>query len=87
LKVKATKLERYGDENYVNVDKIKQTMKQHSEENPNYYFNREQKTKATKIANGHDPNWNNREKFKSTLSLMSDERKAEIVDKRRYTCL
>ena len=87
FKVKATKLERYGDENYVNVDKIKQTVKQHIEKNPNYYFDREQKTKATKIANGHDPNWNNREKFKSTLSLMSDERKAEIVDKRRHTCL
>ena len=47
LKVKATKLERYGDENYVNIDKIKQTVKQHSEENPYYYFDREQKTKAT----------------------------------------
>lgn len=87
LKTKATKLERYGNENYVNVEKQKQTIEKHKIENPNYYFDREQKAKQTKIKNGHDPNWNNRKKFKNTISKFSDERKQQIKDKRKNTCL
>ena len=86
-KVKATKKRRYGDENYTNVEKMKQTVEQHKKENPNYYYDREQKTKQTKIANGHDPNWNNRTKFKDTLSSFSDEKRENIKQKRKQTCL
>lgn len=86
-KVKSTKMKNYGDENYVNVDKAKATVKKHIEENPDYYFDREQKTKQTKIANGHDPNWNNRSKFKKTLSEFTNEKRQSIKDKRKQTCI
>ena len=62
--MKATKKRKYGNENYINVEKMKSTVKLHKEENPDYYLEREQKAKATKVRNGHDPNWNNRDKFK-----------------------
>ena len=86
-KVKTTKLKNHGNENFVNVEKQKQTVAKHIAENPNYYFDREQKTKQTKVANGHDPNWNNRKKFKETLSTFTNERKNEIIEKRKQTCL
>ncbi len=86
-KVKTTKLKNHGDENYVNVEKIKHTVEQHKKENPNYYYDREQKSKQTKVANGHDPNWNNRDKFKQTISEFTDEHKQQINEKRRQTCL
>lgn len=86
-KVKTTKLKNYGNENFVNVEKQKQTVAKHIAENPNYYFDREQKTKQTKVANGHNPNWNNRKKFKETLSTFTNERKNEIIEKRKQTCL
>lgn len=86
-KVKKTKLERHGNENYVNVEKMQQTIAQCIAKNPNYYYDREQKAKQTKVANGHDPNWNNRKKFKETLDGFSDEKKQQIKDKRRQTCL
>lgn len=86
-KTKATKKRNHGDENYVNVTKIKETIERHIQENPNYYYDREQKTKATKIRNGHDQNWNNREKFKETISLFSEERKEKIKEKRKQTNL
>lgn len=86
-KVKATKLKKHGNENYVNVEKIRATVKNHIEENPNYYIEIQQKAKKTNIANGHDPNWNNREKFKETLSTFTDEKKNSIKEMRRKTCL
>lgn len=85
-KVKSTKKKKYGNENYVNVEKMKQTVKKHREENPNYYYDREQKTKMTKVKNGHDPNWNNRKKFKQTVNAFSNDRKEEIKQKRKQTC-
>lgn len=86
-KVKATKKKNHGDENYVNAEKMKSTVEKHKLQNPNYYYDREQKSKQTKVRNGHDPNWNNRDKFKDTLSQFSDERKAEIKQKRKETCI
>lgn len=87
MKSRATKKRKYGNEKYVNVEKIKQTVERHKSENPDYYAEREQKTKATKVKNGHDSNWNNRDKFKQTLSSFSDERKTAIKEKRKLTCL
>lgn len=86
-KIRKTKKDKYGNEKYVNVEKIKQTVEKHKAENPDYYYDREQKTKQTKIANGHDPNWNNRKKFKQTVSQFTDEKKQQIKDKRKQTCL
>lgn len=67
-KMKKTKLDRHGDENYVNVEKAKQTIRQKIEKNPDFWKDREKKTKQTHLSNGHPLNWNNREKFKQTLS-------------------
>lgn len=86
-KMKATKKKNHGDENFVNPEKAKATIAEKLEENPDFWKDREKKTKQTKIANGYDPNWNNREKFKSTISDFTDERKMEIVEKRRLHCL
>jgi len=62
-KLKQTKMERYGDENYVNIEKSKQTkMERYGDEN---YVNVE-KNKQTKMERYGDENYNNREKFKVT---------------------
>ena len=46
--------------------KSNETLFKHAAENPNFWYDRQQKTKQTKIANGHDPNWNNHEKMIKT---------------------
>lgn len=62
-KTKQTKLERYGDENYVNLEKSKQTkLERYGDAN---YVNVE-KNKQTKLERYGDANYNNREKFKTT---------------------
>ena len=86
-KVKRTKLKRHGDENYVNSEKFKTTIRKKLEENPSYYHDREQKSKQTKIENGHEPNWNNREKFKETISNFTDDKKKQIQETRKQNCL
>ena len=82
-KVKSTKKEHFGDENWQNIEKQKETIARKLKENPNIWKEREEKTKQTKIKNGKDPNWNNREKFKETLNGFSEERRKEILSKRR----
>ena len=61
---KKTKLEKYGDKNYVNVEKCKKTkLEKYGDEN---YVNVE-KCKKTKLEKYGDENFNNRLKAKSTL--------------------
>lgn len=64
LKLKQTKLEKYGDENYNNREKAKQTcLKKYGTTNSFNY----KKTKYTKMARYNDPNYNNREQAMKTL--------------------
>ena len=66
-KAKQTKLRLYGDPNYVNVTKSKETcMKKYGVE---FYFQTEEqkeKSKRTRQEKHGDPNWNNMEKNKKT---------------------
>lgn len=58
-KIKATKLERYGDENYNNSKSISKTKLSWSEERKNKYLERVRKTRLDRYG---DENYNNREK-------------------------
>ena len=63
-KVKKTKKDRYGNENYTNSQKMKKTLlEKYGDEN---YVNVE-KNKQTKFERYGNPNYNNREKFINTL--------------------
>lgn len=62
-KLRKTKLLRYGDENYVNIEKAKQTkLKKYKNET----FNNREKSKSTKLLRYGDENYNNRIKFINT---------------------
>lgn len=63
IKVKKTKKEKYGNENYVNAEKAKQTK---LEKYGNKTFNNSEKIKQTKLKKYNDENYNNREKFKKS---------------------
>ena len=68
-KAKRTKLERYGNENYVNPDKGKQTKAVlYGSET----YNNQEKCCATKLKRYGDAYYNNREQFKSTVASFSD---------------
>ena len=79
-KFKQTKLERYGNENYVNPNKAKQTK---SEKYGDENYNNIEKNRQTKLERYNDVNYNNRDKFKSTMidkfgvewAMQSDELK------------
>ena len=62
-KLKLTKLEKYGDENYCNPDKIKETKIERYGHN---HFNLE-KSKQTKLEKYGDENYTNLEKHKQTI--------------------
>jgi hypothetical protein len=63
-KSKKTKKEKYGNENFVNVDKAKETKKERfGDEN----YNNVVKNKLTKKENFGDENYNNREKATRTM--------------------
>lgn len=47
-------------------DKCNDTLHKHAEENPDFFYEIEQKKKMTRLVNHHDPNWNNREQAVST---------------------
>ena len=82
-KVKKTKLEHFGDENFVNSEKCKKTkFERYGNEN----FNNHDKISETKLERYGDENFNNREKFKETISEFSEEKKFEIIEKRIETC-
>ena len=66
IKSKRTKLERYDDENYINVDKAIQTWANKSIQEKKYYVD---KSKATKLERYNDENYCNPEKIKNTLLL------------------
>jgi hypothetical protein len=64
-KSKQTKIEKYGDENYNNLDKSKQTKKEkYGDEN----YNNLDKSKKTKKEKYGDENYNNRIKAKETMN-------------------
>jgi len=64
FKSKKTKLEKYGDENYVNINKVKNTkIDKYGDEN---YVNID-KVKKTKLEKYGDENYNNRPKARTTL--------------------
>ena len=63
-KIKKTKLQNHGDENYVNFEKAKQTKKEiYGDENYNNLI----KSNQTKLDNHGDENYNNREQAKKTM--------------------
>lgn len=66
LKLKQTKLERYGNSSYNNKEKTKLTIAKKLEENPNYYKDITDKCKATKFKNYGNENFVNIDKCKST---------------------
>ena len=47
LKSKATRKEKYGDENYVNIEAMQKTVAKHIELDPDYYKKKTIKTKKT----------------------------------------
>ena len=70
-KVKQTKLEKYGDENYNNLNQIQQTLElKYSASSVGELSKREefkQKAKNTKLEKYGDENYNNREQNKKTI--------------------
>lgn len=63
----ATKLAKYGAyESWTTTEKRRRTIAKRIEADPDFYFNREQKTRKTKIENGHSPTWHNVEQAVAT---------------------
>ena len=63
-KIKETKKELYGDDNYHNIGQMKQTnLERYGDEN----YNNTNKNKQTKLLNHGNENYNNRDKFKETM--------------------
>ena len=63
-KKKKTKLDKYGDENYVNAEKSKKTRQaKYGSYNPLDY---REKCEATLLRDHGDPHWNNPEKYKES---------------------
>ena len=84
IKTKATKLEKYGDENYVNPDKCTQTKRNDIDENGLDCCQRIAiKTKATKLEKYGDENYNNCTKMIETNLNKTQEVKDYEYNKRR----
>lgn len=66
-KGKTTKKEKYGDENFNNVEKRRATICMLTENDAQYWENRIKKTKATKLKNHGSENFNNAEKISDTI--------------------
>lgn len=66
LKVKSTCLNKYGNENYTNVQKHQQTRHQHLKEDPLFQEKINRKTRATKLLRYGSETFNNRQKCKET---------------------
>jgi hypothetical protein len=91
-KTKQTKKEKYGDENFLNVEKAKQTcLKNHGVENPLQSKEIRNKGKETKRKLYGNENYNNREKTKQTCqekwSVDNVFQVEEYKEKCRQTCL
>ena len=68
LKVKKTKFENYGDENYNNREKAKKTVfEEHGVDNTMKIDSVKKKSKKTKKERYNDDTYNNREKAKKTI--------------------
>jgi hypothetical protein len=65
-KIRNTKKERYDDEMYINVDKIRQTVEENKEKDPDYQNKITTKIKNTKKERYDDENYNNMEKTINT---------------------
>lgn len=79
-----TKLEKYGNTGYNNVDKIKET---NLERYGVAHFVNRAKMYQTKLERYNNPNYNNREKFKQTNRLRYGKEYYTNPDKREQTCL
>lgn len=85
--IKKTKKEKYGNENYVNVEKCKKTK---FEKYGNENYNNTEKGKKTKQERYGDPFYNNREKEKETVKKYIEENPnyySDITKKQKETCL
>ncbi len=83
-KVKQTKLEKYDDPNYNNVEKNKETkLKNHGNEN----YNNRDGSKATKLKNHGDENYNNRDGSKATKLKNHGDENYNNRGKSKETCI
>ena len=67
-KAKKTNIERYGDPNFNNSEKSKQTLKQKLKDDPNYLKKRGQKIANTKFERYGDRGYYDKDKAKETLN-------------------
>ena len=85
-----TKKEKYGDENFCNYEKVKQTVK-NNKKNSEYQININKKVKQTRKAKYSDENFNNRAKANKTnlerYGVKNALQNKEIHDKFEQTCL
>ena len=72
-KCKATRREKYGDENFNNKDQRSETLKKKACEDTSYWEKRVKKTKATKLKRHGSESYNNIEKIKETLHQRESE--------------
>ncbi len=89
-KVKSTKKEKYGDENYNNREKAKETcLKKYNVDNSTKVESVQKKIKSTKKEKYGDENYNNREKAKETCLEKYDKehhmQSNEILNKQKET--
>lgn len=83
-KSRQTKLERYGDADYVNSQKARQTkLERYGDAD---YVNAEQ-IRQTKLERYSDEHYSNREQFKTTIQAFSEERQQQIKTQRKSTNL
>ena len=86
IKNKLTKLEKYGDENYTNIELIKKTkLEKYGDEN----YNNISLVKKTKLEKYGDENYNNLKKTKETnikrYGVSSTLLSAEVIEKTKET--
>lgn len=83
-KTKKTKLEKYGNENYQNIDKIKVTK---LEKYGNPHFNNIEKTRKTKKEKYGNENFNNQVKKNETLRIKYGNENYNNPEKRKDTLI
>jgi len=83
-KTKSTKKEKYGNENYVNVEKVKKTkLEKYGDEN----YNNIEKGRKTKLARYGDENYRNMEMFSNTWKKHTEKEKESRRIKTKKTKL
>lgn len=74
-KIKKTKFERYGDENYVNSEKAKQTnLERYDVENPSFLPETLNKTKKTNL-----------ERYGTEVAIQSDKIRSKVIENQKHT--